>query len=191
MPISIKEYVRRLEKYAQGLQDAEPVFLAASNVVRNQTVRVFEEGGVLAGGGRTQYGGGPLYVNPANSVRKFPLKGKNGGGAKFKNGNRRKTAYFANYTAYKKQIGEPSYVNLKVFGNLFRAFGTGVRLDTAGGGKVRVIHSIRVNAANPEGKVRGLIAKYPAAFRPTDAEREEYFEDLRNYQRDLIERVGL
>lgn len=190
MPISIKEYIARLEKFNQLLIDSDPVFKAATNVVRNQSVRVFEEGGVGAGGTKETYKGGPLYVNPKNSVRKFPLKGKNGGGAKFKNGKARQSAFFTSYAQFKKTIGEPSFVNLKVFGNLFRAFGTGVDLRIENG-RTRVIHSIRTNAANPEGKVRGLLAKYPAAFRPTDAEKEEYYEDLRNYAADARENAGL
>lgn len=177
-----------LEKYRDELQESEPYFLAASNAIRNQTIRVFEEGGV--GPGREKYKGGPLYINPKNAVRKFPIKGKNGGGAKFKNGKPRKTRFFINYEEYKKTIGEPAFVNLKAFGNLFRAFGTG--LDTKlENGRIRVFHSIRINAANSVGKVQGLMSKYPAAFKLTQEEIDEYMQDLRNYNDDLIQSAGL
>lgn len=190
MTINTKEYINRLQKFADGLQESEPVFNAVANTVRNQTVRVFEQGGVGPGGSKAAYGGGALYVNPNTSVRKFPLKGKNGGASKFKNGKPRKTGYFTSYAEFKQTIGEGRNVNLKLFGNLARAYGTGISVKRSGG-EVLVFHSIRTDQSNPEGKVKGLIGKYPAAFMPTDRERAEFVQDLENYVHDLRVRVGL
>jgi hypothetical protein len=177
-----------MRKVADALEDSEPMFFAVSNSVRNQSIRVFEQGGVGPDGAPGRYSSKPLYVNPADSVRKFPLKGKNGGGAQFKNGKPRKTSYFQSYADFKRTIGEPAFVNLRVFGNLARAYGTGVAVRKENG-QVRVFHQIRLDASNPSGKINGLISKYPGAFRPTKKELAEFREDLQNYTNDLVERI--
>ncbi len=188
--MNIKQYNAKLKNFVKEIEKSKPVFLAVTNVVREQGIRVFENGGVESGGAKGKYTGGELYVNPKTSPRKTTLKGKNGGGAKFKNGNPRKTSYFPSYSDYKVAIGRSSTPNLVLFGNLEKAFNASIS-EKKEGDTITIIHAIKVDASNPEGKLDGLIAKYPFAFKPTPKEKEEFYQDLITYLADARKKTGL
>jgi len=193
MPISASEHAKRLRNYAKDLEDTVPYFNAVVNVVREQGIRVFENGGVGANGSTQEYEGGALYVNPdknkGQSPRQFPTVGKTGQN-KFKNGKAHKTGFFDSYSQFKRTIGQKSNVNLVLFGNLQSIFAAGIFVKKTNQG-TSVFHSLPISAFNPEGKLKGLINKYPNAFRPTAKEIEDYVIDLSNYQKDLIKKNGL
>lgn len=190
--MNIKQYNARLKKFIQEIEKTKPVFLAVSNVVREQSIRVFENGGVESGGAKGSYTGGALYVNPKTAPRSRGLKlqGKNGGKSKFKNGNPRKTAYFASYAAYKLALGKKAYPNLVLFGNLEKAFGASIK-EKKSGDTITITQGIRIDLSNPIGKINGLIEKYPFAFKPTEQEKQMYYDDLAVYLADARKASGL
>jgi hypothetical protein len=174
-----KEYSKRLLKFANKLDASKPFFDAVANNVNERSERVFVRGDFNA----KDYSNNPLYVNPKSAPRSFPTKGKTGK-TTFANGKKHKTGYFSSYKQFKTTIGQPAFVNLVLFGNLQRAFRTGLRAS-----KLKINHVIKIDAANPKGKVEGLIKKYPHAFDLTAKERKEFNEDLTNYINDLIEKI--
>lgn len=183
--MNYSEYRKRLLKFADLIADTKPLFDAVANNVADRAQRIFIQGGVGPGGSKENYSSNPLYKNPDSAPRKFPVKGKTGE-SKFQNGKPHKTAYFANYAAYKKQIGRTAFVNLIEFGNFDRAFRTGLRLQ----GK-KVVHFIKTGVDNPDGKIEGIIAKYPGVADVLPKEREQFVVDLTNYMADAVEQAGL
>jgi len=179
------EYRKRLLKFSDLIAETKPLFDAVVNNVADRAERIFVNGGVGPGGSRENYSPNPLYKNPDIAPRKFPVRGKDGE-SKFKNGKPHKTAYFPNYSAYKRQIGRTSFVNLIEFGNFERGFRTGIKLQ---GNKV--IHFIRIGTDNPQGKVDGLINRYDGVSTLINAERDAFITDLTNYLADAREDAGL
>lgn len=89
--------------------------------------RIFEDGKNANGGPIGQYSTEPTYVNPANSPRTFPTRGK-GGQSKFKNGKPHATRYFPDgYKGFRSINGRPTnVVNLKLSGDLSRSYVPGL-----------------------------------------------------------------
>ena len=169
------EYITRLKEFEQNYaSEIEKEFvLTLSKSIGDQADRIFVDGGVGVGGSRMNYKGGEMYINPDNAPRKTPLKGKNGGGATFKNSNKRKTSYFASYADFKVAIGQTNYVNLVLFGNFQRTFKTGIRYDG-----LSAVHFIVDNAFNPEGKIEGLRENFPGAFELLPNEEKEFTDKM-------------
>ena len=181
--MTTKEYSKRLLKFADKLDKSKPFFDAVANSVEAMADRVFIRGEFNP----EPYSTNPLYVNPLFAPRKFGVKGKpynsKPGRTKFANGEPHKTRYFENYTQYKLAIKQKSFVNLVLFGNLQRAFRVGIAKKDN-----KIVHKIAINESNPEGKIKGLMKKYPQAFKLTKEEKNAYKEDLRNYLDDYLEK---
>lgn len=190
--MNIKEYNRRLNLFAKKIIEAKPVFEAVSGVVLDQSIRVFENGGLTESGGKVQYKSGELWASnrPEYTPRRNTPRGKFSNSTKFKNGNPRKSTYFKGYAEYKLAIGQTKHVNLILFGNLQRAFNAGIRIKSRGE-TISVIHSIGIDASNPEEKIDALIKKYPFAFKPIKREKEAYFKDLAQRLADARDESGL
>lgn len=180
--ISELEYITRLKEFEQNYAaDIEKEFvLELSNSIGLQADRIFIEGGVGAGGSRMQYKTGEVYINPATAPRAVPIRGKNGSGD-FKNGKKRKTAYFASYADFKTNIGQTNYVNLVLFGNFERAFRTGIRYDG-----LSAVHFIVDNAANPADKIDGLRANFPGAFQILPDEEKDFTDKMDEIVNDVL-----
>lgn len=190
--MNIKEYNRRLNLFAKKIVEANPVFEAVSGVVLDQSIRVFENGGLTESGGKVQYKSGELWASnrPEYTPRRNTPRGKFSNSTRFKNGNPRKSTYFKGYAEYKVAIGQTKHVNMILFGNLQRAFNAGIRIKSRGE-TISVIHSIGIDASNPEEKIDALIKKYPFAFKPIKREKEAYFNDLRQRLADARDESGL
>jgi len=132
--MTTQEYISKLNNKISKLQTGLPVGIAAQDTHVKMVERIFE-GGKDAEGKQHKYKPAdpdkPLYVNPNNSPKKFPTKGKpNDKGvskSKFANGEPHKTGYFESYKAYREKIGrDTEFVNLNLWGNLQNDFGKGV-----------------------------------------------------------------
>jgi hypothetical protein len=102
-PDFIKRQHEKIEKLKSGLA----VHIAAQDTHVKMTARIFEEGETAQGNKLRYNSSDPLYVNPDNSPKSFPPKGKTGK-TKFKNGESHKTGYFESYKDYRQKIGRES-----------------------------------------------------------------------------------
>jgi hypothetical protein len=100
----------------------------ALTVMADMKARIHEEGKAADGSDIGTYSTKPIYVNPANSPRKFPTVGKTGKSiftSGEKKGQKHKTKYFAEgYSDFKTTIGrnEIGKVNLFLTGGLSNGF---------------------------------------------------------------------
>jgi len=82
-----------------------PLKLATASAVAEMSERIFTRGENVAGQTFQYNSTNPIYVDPKDSPKKFPTKGKNGK-TTFANGESHKTGYFDSYKSYKKAIGQ-------------------------------------------------------------------------------------
>jgi hypothetical protein len=178
------EYITRLKEFEQNYAgEIEKEFvLTLSKSIGDQADRIFVDGQVGENGTMMTYARGEVYINPSTAPRNTPLKGKNEGGATFKNGNKRKTSYFASYSDFKVAIGQTNYVNLVLFGNFQRAFRTGIRYDG-----LSAVHFITDNAFNPDGKVQGLRDNFPGAFELLPDEERDFTDKMDAIVDDILQ----
>lgn len=167
--MSTQEYILSLREKFDILKSGQAVGIAAQDTHAKMTERIFEDGHNAQD---SEIGGydskNPLYVNPKNAPRNFPVKGKNGD-AKFEDGKPHKTGYFTSYKAYREAVGrQTSKVDLVLFGNLQSDFGKAViKLDD-----LKYASSVsRVDSSN---KIKGLEKKYGNIFRVTPKERDNF-----------------
>src|SRR6478736_5963469 len=115
--MTTNEYISKLNSKIAKFKTGLSIGIAAQDTHVKMVERIFEEG-KTADGEQKQYNDStPLYVNPNNSPKKFPTKGKDGK-AKFKNGEKHKTGYFDSYKAYRDKIGrDTDKVNLTLWGS--------------------------------------------------------------------------
>ena len=122
------------KKLSQIVKNDIPLKLAAYTVMAMQSKRIFFLAQNSTYGIIGKYGDKELYVNPKNSPKKFPTKGKTGKSTfdtyhGFKvSGKKHKTGYFPNYLTFKKKIGQnknTSNVNLMLWGHLSQNWANG------------------------------------------------------------------
>lgn len=108
-----------------------------------------------------------IYINPKNSPKGFPKKGKDGK-SKFKNGEEHKTGYFESYKTFREKMGrQTNEVDLKLFGRLQSDFTKGVQK------KDNITYISGVNH-DSEAKIEGITEKYGNVFRLTPKERTNF-----------------
>jgi hypothetical protein len=153
---------RAIEKIASGL----PIAIAAQDTHVKMVERIFEEGKEVNGKKNKYNSTDPIYVNPDNSPKKFPTKGKKGN-AKFSNGEPHKTGYFESYKDYRGKIGrETGFMNLDLWGILKSDFGKGViQLDP-----LKHVSTV-TNEAN-----KGKVEKFADYFKITKEEKQNFKE---------------
>ena len=126
--MTTKEFSDKLDKQiAEIVKTDIPLMMAVKSVMALQSKRIWLEGRNKNGSAIGTYSKNELYINPKNSPKKFPTKGKYGE-TKFANGEKHKTGYFSNYLDYKKKIGRNknvSTVNLQLYGELSRNWANG------------------------------------------------------------------
>lgn len=118
---TIAQYTKELEAKIAALEkNDKPLEIATRSVMAMQARRIFIEGKASDNSSIGKYSTKDIYINPAMSPKKFPLKGK-AGKTKFKNGNIHKTGYFKGYGEFRKAIGRPdSPVNSTLSGELLK-----------------------------------------------------------------------
>lgn len=100
--------------------------------------RIFERGQSVGGGKIGKYSRKPMYVSKEGAKSQYGSqirqggirpRGKNSKRSKFKNGNPRRSAYFAGgYAEFRKAVGrQSSYVDLSLTGSLMSSIQTGTR----------------------------------------------------------------
>jgi len=174
-------------KLRQALAEIEandvPLKLAAYSSVAAVSKRIFTDGGNASGGQIGQYkSDGGIYINPKKAFGGSKLgtpRGKTGE-TKFKNGRSHVTVYLDSYKDYKAALGKPSggaYVNLELSGDLKSDFENG-KVPTP---QERGPHEYFIGLKRPinQDKVAGLEQKYGKVFALTDAEVQEFIEDVK------------
>lgn len=181
-----QQYAKHLNSNLQKFINSDAGFQeAAFRLVSQSEKRIFDKGKDGDGADIGTYSENELYVNPklATNRKKFPVRGKEGPGTKFKNGKTRKTSYYKNYTAYKQGQGMAalgSKVNLQITKHFRRAFLTRSFPVINQSGSIVIKIGVAPSTANPIGKLHGLmVRKYPRAFRFTKQEREFIIEEIR------------
>jgi hypothetical protein len=169
--MTTQEYIANQHRAIQKLASGLPIAIAAQDTHVKMVERIFEEG-KEADGSKNKYNStDPLYVNPNNSPKKFPTKGKpNEKGvakSKFENGQSHKTGYFESYKDFRAKIGrETGFVNLNLFGILQSDFGKGViKVDN-----LKYVSTV-TNEAN-----KGKLEKFEKYFELTPEEKQNFKE---------------
>jgi len=128
--MTTEEYIAKQHAKLAQLATGKPIAIAAQDTHVKMVERIFEDGKAANGSKHKYNDSDPLYVNPKNSPKNFPKKGKDGK-TKFKNGKDHKTGYFDSYKDFRQSIGrETGFVNLNLFGILQSDFAKGVvKLD--------------------------------------------------------------
>ena len=171
--MTTQEYIRSLNAKISKLKTGLPIAIAAQDTHVKMVTRIFDEGKNTEGSEIGKYNStDPLYVNPNNSPKKFPTKGKTGK-SKFANGESHKTGYFESYKAYREKVGrETEHVNLTLFGILRNDFGKGVvKLSN-------VSYISKVSQKENKDKIDGAEDRYGDIFKLSKEERENFKEVL-------------
>lgn len=114
------EYANKLRIQLDTLKrDNRPLQIGAYSALAEMAERIFVKGGNSAGSQIGQYNSTtPIYINPNQSPKKFPTKGKSGN-TTFADGTPHKTGYFESYKAFRGAIGRRTdTVNLQLTGDL-------------------------------------------------------------------------
>lgn len=127
MSVSIAEYIELQKERFERLKNGEALELAVRDTHAKQVQRIFVDGKNSNDAQIGKYNTtDPLYVNPKNSPKNTPVRGKYGQ-TTFTNGNKHKTTYFESYSEYRQEQGrESTFVNLNLFGALRSAFANGL-----------------------------------------------------------------
>lgn len=165
--MTTEQLIQKIKGQIKDLKQGKPLALAVASVHSMQVKRIFEEGKKSTDSKIGNYNESTsLYVNPNNSPKKFPTKGKEGK-SKFKNGNSHKTGFFKSYKEFRSKIGRQiSFVDLKLSGQLQKDYSNS--LQRSGTGWVSGLK----NKANV-GKVEGAEDKYGSIFNLTNKEKKE------------------
>jgi hypothetical protein len=171
--MTTEQYIKETRKKIAALKDGKPIAIAAQDTHVKMAERIFDKHDNANDGKIGEYNStDPIYVNPNNSPKKFPTKGKpNDKGkskSKFANGELHKTGFFNSYKDFRAKIGrQTSEVDLKLFGRLQSDFTKGVVK------KDDLTYVSGVNESNGK-KIKGLESKYGKIFGLTPKERTNF-----------------
>jgi hypothetical protein len=169
--MTTEQYIKRQHEKLDLLKEGKAIAIAATDTHTKMTARIFEEGETAQGNKLKYDSTDPIYVNPKDSPKSFPVKGKDGD-VKFKNGKNHKTGYFKSYQEYRQKIGrESGFMNLNLFGVLQSDFGKGV---------VKVDGSAYASTVTQEAN-KGKLEKFSTFFK-LNAEERESFRDVLEFE---------
>jgi hypothetical protein len=168
MAMTIQQYINKLKKNAEDLQNGRAFVSQVSQTITEQADRIFTDGLDDRGRPIGNYSTRPTYINTMEaSPKKLPAIGKTGQ-KKFKNGKPHKSTYFAGgYRQFKQRAGRGGKFNLFLFGNFNRAFLAGAARPTLLTEPTRLValFAIKAGVDNPAEKLQGLLERYPNAFK--------------------------
>lgn len=152
------DFNKKLEaKIALIEKENKPLLLAVKSITAIQAKRIFLDGKNANESPIGTYKNREYYINPANSPKKFPTKGKTGS-SKFKNGQPHKTGYFKNFLAFKQAIGRNQRiktVDLFLSGSLLRNWANAEILAKANARRITqhnyIVALSQINAAKAAG----------------------------------------
>lgn len=168
------EFNKKLDEQLKEISNAKFLLTSVSEVHSRQVKRIFNTGINGDGGKIGSYDTkDPLYVNPDDSPKKFPTKGKTGQTV-FKSGKKHKTGYFDSYKAFRQAISrETGFVNLRLTENLKLDFTNSLTL--MGG-----MYVTGTKKKENSDKVNGAIDKYGAStFQLSDNEKSIFIESVK------------
>lgn len=162
--LTTEQFIKQQREKIALLMSGKAIAIAAQDTHVKMVERIFEDGETSNGNKLGYNTEDPLYVNPNDSPKKFPTKGKTGK-SKFSNGEPHKTGYFGSYREYRQKIGrQAGFMDLQLFGNLRNDFSKGVvKLDSF------TFVSTITNEANRE-----KFKKFQAYFKLSKEEREHF-----------------
>lgn len=103
--MTIDEFAKKIEERIKLIEkEDKPLLLAVKHTTSLQSNRIWIQGKNADESIIGEYKNREYYVNPNNSPKKFPTKGKTDK-ATFKNGNPHKTGYFKGWLNFKTTIG--------------------------------------------------------------------------------------
>lgn len=169
------QYIKKLNQATKKM-DLKPFYEATNEIIIMQSERIFNKGTNNQGSAIGSYSTKPpIYVSLRQSPRAFPTKGKNGK-TTFKNGKMHTSGYFkGGYYQFKQTVGKAvagKNINLWLSGRFKSGFLNSANPIKALNTGFEIVYSVKHNAANPKGKVEGIVEKYPAAFKLSVKERE-------------------
>lgn len=130
--MNLEEYISKLRKQREDIDNGVPLFLAVSSTVASMSKRIFTDGQNVTGDTFNYNTTTSIYANPITSPgKKFPVAGKTGrtvfeGGKK--KGQAHKTGWFKSYKTYRDTIGRPTQkVVFNLSGELKSDFENGVK----------------------------------------------------------------
>lgn len=175
---TIDQYIAKLQSIKL---DVEPFYNIANELIARIDKRVFDKGINGAGVSIRSYSKKGAYFSVSgkkNHARNLgtPARGKNNTKPTFKNGNRRKSVFFAGgYNAFKSDVGKNTAggnVNMWLSGSFRRAWAGSIDPVTMAGNGFKIQFTIKTSTQNKQGKVTGLLKKYPKSFDLTKGERD-------------------
>lgn len=174
---STDDYLKKIEKQVLQLSNIKPHFEIINEVIRRQTIRIFEKGLGGDGSKSPDYSRKPIYISIKTSPRKVPARGKSSNTAKFKNGKVRKSSYFSGgYAEFKKAIGKggSGHVNLWLTNNFKTAFINSAKnsLNQSTNDKIILKPRVLESTFNPAGKLDFIFTEYIAFFDLSKDERK-------------------
>jgi hypothetical protein len=166
--MTTEEYIKKQHEKLAVLASGKPIAIAAQDTHVKMVERIFDDGKQTDGKKNKYNSTDPLYVNPNNSPKKFPTKGKNGD-TKFESGEDHKTGYFKSYKDFRSKIGrQTGAMDLQLFGVLRNDFSKGV---------VKISDLVYVSTVTNEAN-KGKLEKFSSYFKANKAERENFREVL-------------
>ena len=164
-----EQFNRKLDERLKQIAAANFLLPCVTDAHASQVKRIFTEG-INGNGARigTYDNSNPIYINPNQSPKKFPLKGKNGE-TTFKSGKSHKTGYFDSYKAFRQAISrETNFVNLRLTEDLKFDFTNSLTLNG---------NTYQTGVKRNSEKVEGIIKKYgDETFKLTIQERNNFIE---------------
>lgn len=172
--MTTEQFNKKLDEQLKQISDAKFLLTSVTEVHARQVKRIFEQG---LNGDNVKIGNynskDPIYINPDESPKSFPTKGKNGE-TTFKNGKNHKTGYFDSYKAFRQAISrETGFVNLRLTENLKFDFTNSLTLS---GG----IYLTGTKKKENSDKVNGAVDKYGVAtFQLSENEKSIFIESVK------------
>lgn len=166
--MTTSEKISQLRRQMTAIEHGQIVQIAAQDTHVKMTDRIFSKGHNAQDGNIGNYNTtDELYVNPDNSPKKFPTKGKNGD-TEFNNKKKHKTGYFKSYSEFRSKIGrQTDKVNLVLSGDLQGDFGKAV-IKVSDTGYASVVRSDNGD------KIDGAQNRFGNIFRLTPKERTNF-----------------
>lgn len=190
---SVDAWAKSLNERLRNATDVKNYILLTNEVISRQSSRVFDKGTPGIGAGYN-YSRKPIYASndPKYTPRKNTPRGKNSTSSTFKNGKPRKSTYFAGgYAEFKNAVGKGANnrVNLWLFGNFRRMF------QNSGKNPVRrfnqdgfsLLVQIKASGNNPQGKLDGILTRYPNMFKLSLGERKFV---VRRFREILLDKLN-
>lgn len=179
----LKDEIKFLESERKRLKEEAPMKRAVLAVHTKQIRRIFERGLDSDNSKIGRYNSTtPLYINPKNSPKSFPTRGKTGR-SRFNSGKSHKTGYFKGYKQFRQSIGrEANFVNLRLSNDLQSDFANSASTRGIASPKPRklgkFVYVLGVSRQENAQKLNNIESKYGDVFGLSKGEQDFYLDTL-------------